>query len=275
VGTRLDEARVSSSASTEPLGVPSAGYGDLGPVSPELVLIDQGLAERARVLLPEPPGRPRPVPRAADLPPRVLRTPETAPPPLVRSRTRWRRMVALAILIFTAGAASGGLLGRGRQPSSRTPLQAQANVPATPTATGTERSATGALLDRASTTPRPQSSRSPLSKRASRNERRRSVAAWAANVLGVTTGVDRRGVRLAWERPTESNQVVVVRKLASHQNSVVVFRGQATSFRDVSARPCTAYRYVIINYDRRGRPSTGVPTSVVTQGCGRKRPSAA
>jgi len=65
--------------------------------------------------------------------------------------------------------------------------------------------------------------------------------------------------------------VVVVRQLASHQNAGVVFRGRATSFRDVSARRCTAYRYVIINYDGRGHPSTGVPTSVVTQGCGRRR----
>jgi hypothetical protein len=77
-------------------------------------------------------------------------------------------------------------------------------------------------------------------------------------------------VRLVWERPTESNHVVVVRKLVSGRRGVVVFRGRATSFRDVSARRCTAYRYIIINYDGRGRHSTGVPTSVVTQGCGRE-----
>jgi hypothetical protein len=47
----------------------------------------------------------------------------------------------------------------------------------------------------------------------------------------------------------------------------VVFRGGATSFRDISPRPCTAYRYTIVNYDRRGHRSTGVPTSVVTGGC--------
>jgi hypothetical protein len=73
-----------------------------------------------------------------------------------------------------------------------------------------------------------------------------------------------------WEPPNQSNHVVVVRKLVAAETGVVVFQGGATSFRDVSARPCTAYRYLIINYDGRGRSSTGVPTSVVTQGCGRK-----
>jgi hypothetical protein len=79
-------------------------------------------------------------------------------------------------------------------------------------------------------------------------------------------------VRLVWERPTESNHVVVVRKLVSARQSVLVFRGRATSFRDVSARRCTAYRYIIINYDGRGHQSTGVPTSIVTQGCRRSAP---
>ena len=40
-----------------------------------------------------------------------------------------------------------------------------------------------------------------------------------------------------------------------------------TNYRDGSARPCSSYRYTIVNYDRRGHRSTGVPTSVVTGGC--------
>jgi hypothetical protein len=48
---------------------------------------------------------------------------------------------------------------------------------------------------------------------------------------------------------------------------VVVYRGRATSYRDMSPQPCTAYRYTIVNYDRSGHHSTGVPTSVVTEGC--------
>jgi hypothetical protein len=61
--------------------------------------------------------------------------------------------------------------------------------------------------------------------------------------------------------------VVVLRRLGDQGRSAVVFHGRATSFRDVSPRRCTAYRYTIVNYDRRGHRSTGVPTSVVTEGC--------
>jgi hypothetical protein len=166
----------------------------------------------------------------------------------------------LAALIFVAGAASGGLLGR-REASPRALLQAEANLPTAPPATDGQNPGAENKPERGTKAPR----------RATKQESHRfAPAKWAANVLGVTVGIDGRGVRLAWERPTQSNRVVVVRRLVSHRHSVVVFQGQATSFRDISARPCTAYRYVIINYDRPGHPSTGVPTSVVTQGCGRK-----
>jgi hypothetical protein len=47
----------------------------------------------------------------------------------------------------------------------------------------------------------------------------------------------------------------------------MMFRGRATRYRDRSARPCTIYRYTIVNYDRRGHRSTGVPSSVLTDGC--------
>jgi hypothetical protein len=276
VGARREDAPDSSTASREPLGAPPAGYGKLGPVSPELALVDHVLAERLRMLLPEPHERPRPVRRMAEAPrPRVPppRRAEMAPSRVVRRRSRWRRTIALALLIFTGGAASGGLLGRGPEVSPPTPLQAQANLSTMPAATDSERSGAETTSDGGSTAPRLERSGPRSSTWASTRERRRAAAAtWAANVLGVTVGIDGRGVRLVWDRPTESNHVVVIRKLVSHRHSVVVFRGQATSFRDVSASPCTAYRYVIINYDGRGQPSTGVRTSIVTQGCGRKAP---
>ena len=72
---------------------------------------------------------------------------------------------------------------------------------------------------------------------------------------------------LVWQRPTGSVQVVVLRSLAVHARNSVVYRGRASRYRDASPRPCTAYRYTIVNYDRNGRRSTGVPTSVVTGGC--------
>ena len=255
MGARRQDAPDSTSPPKVLLGAPPSGYGDLGSVSPELALVDQVLAERARMLLPEPAEQPRRVRRVAEAPrPGVSppRRPESAP--VVRRRGRWRRTVALALLIFTAGAASGGLLGKGPDVSPPSLLQARPKLSTIPVATGTEHSTTETTANRAKS-----------------NEGRRTAAtAWAANVLGLRVGIDRKGVRLVWERPTESNYVVVVRKLISDRHSVVVFRGPAASFQDVSARPCTSYRYVIINYDRRGHPSTGVRTSVVTQGCGRK-----
>jgi len=74
-------------------------------------------------------------------------------------------------------------------------------------------------------------------------------------------------VKLVWQRPTFSGHVVVLRARGDQGRGTVVFRGSAAGFRDLSPRPCTAYRYTIVNYDRHGRRSTGVPTSVVTAGC--------
>jgi hypothetical protein len=69
-------------------------------------------------------------------------------------------------------------------------------------------------------------------------------------------------VALQWQRPADSARVVVLRKRGA--SSAVVYRGRATSYRDSPPRSCTGYRYTIVNYDRRGHRSTGVPTSVVT-----------
>jgi hypothetical protein len=85
-------------------------------------------------------------------------------------------------------------------------------------------------------------------------------------VLGVEAQVDDAGVTLSWQRPASSGQVVILRRRGAHGG--VVYEGKAATFSDADVRPCTAYRYTIVNYDRRGHPSTGVPTSVVTSGCG-------
>ena len=85
-------------------------------------------------------------------------------------------------------------------------------------------------------------------------------------MLGVESQVDDAGVTLSWQRPTSSGHVVIVRRGGAHRG--VVYEGRATTYSDSDVRRCTAYRYTIVNYDRRGHPSTGVPTSVVTSGCG-------
>ena len=110
----------------EPLGATQSGFLDRGQISPELALVDPVLARRARELLPEPrePTRPR-QPRAetATSYPVGRVRPGALSTPAPRSRPRhWRRMVVLAVLIFVAGAAFGGLLGTEPKPGASRPL---------------------------------------------------------------------------------------------------------------------------------------------------------
>jgi len=218
---------------------------DLGRISPELALVDPELAQRLREQLPEPQARPRrPAP-----PPEPAAPEPAAQPEAHRRRRRWPRAVALAIVIFAAGAVSGSLLG-----NHQTGSPAKLEVPAAlPIATGTSAALRPPSVVRVQKT----TSTAPR-----RQRRRQAHVVWAANVLGVEATVSRRGVALRWQRPADSTKVVVLRKRGS--SSVVVYRGRATSYQDASPRSCTGYRYTIVNYDRSGHRSTGVPTSVVT-----------
>jgi hypothetical protein len=260
--TGPDVVQRSTPGSGPSLGAASRAREELGPISPELALVDHVLAERARALLPEP--REQSMPRPTSIPVTTPSAPISTEAARPRPR-RWRRTAALAALVFVAGAASGGLLARKDGPASRVRLELQGGTRTPLTDAGQPN-----VTQRGSADERTQASPQQLDDRPAPTEAKRRAAVrrtWAPNVLGVTAGVDSKGVKLVWERPHGSDHVVVLRALSSRRKSVVVFRGRATTYRDVSARPCSEYRYTIVNYDRLRHPSTGVPTSVVTQGC--------
>jgi hypothetical protein len=220
----------------------------LGPISPELVLVDPVLAEHARKLLSEPHER------RAHRAPIVREELRSVPVPLApRPRRRWPRTAALAAVMFAVGVVLGGLLRRGHP--------AQSGVLGVRTASPTQ-TARSENQPKPRVTKHAQASRAPAG--AAQRPRR---GPWAVNVLGVAAKVTGPNVSIAWQRPAGSSHVVVLRTLGDERRGTVVFRGRATSFRDVSSRPCTTYRYTIVNYDRSGHRSTGVPTSVVTGGC--------
>ena len=242
----------------------------LGPISPELVLVDPVLAEQARQLLPDPGEQFRPptpvvasvaeaVSRVEITPPPVTEPAPVAEPEAPAPRRRWRRILVLAVLVFVAGAVSGALLNGTAPESSGVTFDVLTD--------GQHAPSRGATAKR--TSPRPAAtSRSTSPPAPLRPPKRREAASgWASNVLGVEARVKEAGVTLAWNRPAGSSRVVVIRARGAHGHRSVLFRGRAASYRDASARPCTAYRYTIVNYDRSGRRSTGVPTSVVTR-CG-------
>jgi hypothetical protein len=243
----------------QPLGSARGASEELGPISPELALVDDTLAERARKLLPEP--REHTSARRSSTPVVLPSAPRRAP----RARPRrWRRTAVIAVLVFVAGAASGGLLGRKDGSTSRPRLEAGGSMRTTLADTARPQ-----MTRRASAAETKASPTRQIRRRAHGKQRRPAARrTWAANVLGVTAGVDASGVKLVWKRPSRSDHVVVLRALGSRKETVVVFHGRAAKYRDGSAQRCSAYRYTIVNYDALGHRSTGVPTSVVTQGCG-------
>ncbi|HSB39412.1 MAG TPA: hypothetical protein VLD13_10020, partial [Gaiellaceae bacterium] len=255
------------------LGAVSAGDADLGPVSPELALVDPELARRARELLPEPREQAKARPPVAAAPVVESRPAEAPAPPIApelrERRRRWPRALLLAAAIFAAGGASGTFLRTEDAGPPATALEVRADAPPPPTPTQPT-STRQATVQRPALRPPKVSAKSQpktTTMPAAPQRRRHARVVWASNVLGVTAQVDRLGVELGWQRPAGSSHVVVTRRRAHGGPSVVVYRGWATSSSDASTRPCTAYRYTIVNYDRKGRRSTGVPTSVVTR-CG-------
>ena len=258
-----DALQTTAPVTEPPLGASPVGDAVPGLISPELALVDPELAQRARELLPEPRERPK-VPRPlAAAPAPAQPAAEFASEPEIRRRRRWLRMVVLAAVIFGAGAASGTFLGNKETRSPGKTLEAAAVSPLTPPL----RRKPHATRGQAALRPPELSHARPRARTGSPppQRRRHTQVAWASNVLGVAVFVDGAGVVLAWRRPADSERVVVLRRRQGRDTSAVVQSGKATRYRDASPRPCTGYRYTIVNYDRRGHRSTGVPTSVVTR----------
>jgi hypothetical protein len=71
-------------------------------------------------------------------------------------------------------------------------------------------------------------------------------------------------VRLAWRTPAKSVYVVVVRYPGRYDaRSTVLYRGRTNFYVDKTVKRPGKYRYLIRNYDRRGKASSGVTSVIV------------
>jgi hypothetical protein len=247
---------------------PDRGSGLLGPISPELVLVDPCLpSRRGGCFRTSSSGRGRrrnPPPPVLVVEPAPV-APAEPPPPAIESAApapgrHWRRMLALAVLILVAGAMSGTLLG-GRDSAPvgvfwRRRRSAEDPVPnASPQTTEPSKTAVRATRPSGTST-----------RRASTPRVRRNARGWSSTSSDRGAGRQlRRDALVAAPRAVQPSR----RRPAARSAGLgaVVSRGRVASYRDSKVRPCTAYRYTIVNYDRRGRRSTGVPTTVLTGGC--------
>lgn len=252
-------------------------------ISPELALIDPALAEKARAGLPDPgeffSAR---LPAAQAATTEAHRLPDVEPQPRRRRRTRTLGRVLVASIFLLAGFSIGRMTAT--QPpgfiieqvvggdsasqslQQRSAAKAAASAPSRTTARprvrtrATRRSAAsgvaGARHGRGAKT---ASKRSPRKAAAVRTPRR------SRNVLGVIVSLSPRSVTIRWRAPTSSRHVIVLRRKRGASKDLVVYRGTRPWLQDASLQPGT-YTYVIVNYDRGGRASSGVPTVVEVAG---------
>jgi hypothetical protein len=246
-------------------------------ISPELVLVDPALADKARAELPGPGEFVTARLRAAQEQSGSavsLEAPLAAPSHRVepqrpsRRRTRALRRVLVAAVFLLAGFAFGRMTAApppgfiieqvDNAGSSLRSLQRS-----TPDAAASPRSEKTKRLKRPSRGPVVAGARHG---RGAKAKRRNAFSAAAPprrsrNVLGVIVSVSPRAVTIRWRAPTSSRRVIVLRRKRGAKNQRVVYRGTRPWLRDSALEPGT-YTYVIVNYDRGRRASSGVPTVV-------------
>ena len=258
----MDAAPRRAPAARAALGaVPAAQH--LGPISPELALVDPVLARAGA----EAAARRRraayahrcPCTRAAEPP---------APPAIAAPGGAWPRTVALRDASSSPSARPreaflGNRGHRARQPASR---GSQRRTRRRVRARWHARSAAAAEATVSTTKAAHEAAGRGSAAVTAAPRRRHAQVAWAANVLGVDGEGRpvRRHARLAARPPTPATWSCCEALGESSTASSSSAAGRRASAIRLSA-PCTGYRYTIVNYDRRGHRSTGVPTSVVTR----------